>query len=229
MSHRCPIDVLTLRCLFLVFTLVCTTSQEEQLEFLRSYLELFFCDSLRADPRVLRSAPSATSSPFSPRARSSSETSFYSSAASISVAQRSAHIKVASRHNMLDVVKAVERLAVKSDAKLGANPVPTDGTYGTNGVGGGPRQSGSSNYTGSVTGPRQAACQPRAGQRPRWGLNSEVSRASRAGLSSGSQAGMPSSERPAAPEVDQHILDLIIAATDPQEQAQIPVQFSPWF
>ena len=188
---------------------------------MRSYLELFFCDSLRADPRVLRSAPSSTSSPFSPRARSSSETSFYSSAASISVAQRSAHIKVASRHNMLDVVKALERLAVKSDAKSGAPPGTTNGT---NGTATGPK-SGNNLYTGLVAGPRPAACQPRAGQRPRWGFNGEISRASSGGASPGSQA----SSQSAVPEVDQHILDLILAATDPQEQAQIPVQFSPWF
>lgn len=227
------------------------------MEFLRIYLELFFSDSLRANPKLLRKASvlrsSAGGSPLIPSPGSTSEPSFFSSAASISVAQREAAIKVATHHNVLDVIAIVERLSIKPEWQ--SNPRyhyqksrreyvdrmnksrdgPTEPPAGQDNTTSSSPNNPGSGHDGSkptkptsapaavparfsLSNPATASSTPTPGRRPRWGLQDEI----RVGQNA-------QSTRHQLPELDQHIVDLISAASNLDEHAQMPVECSPWF
>ena len=125
-------------------------------------------------------------------------------------------LEAAVQHNVSDVLEVVQRLAI--DPTACCNP----GRYFQSRKRKGlattgherPAAKAATSSRHMSSGLAHGASQPVAGSRPRWGAELDMQQPEQANF---------------VPELDQHVIDLIAIATDPNEQAQIPVHHDPWF
>lgn len=171
-------------------------------ECLRFFLQLFFRDTLQSCPKLLSS--------------SSAGVRGKSGVGGGSIAKRKAVLEAAVQHNVSDVLEVVQRLAI--DPTACCNP----GRYFQSRKRKGlattgherPAAKAATSSRHMSSGLAHGASQPVAGSRPRWGAELDMQQPEQANF---------------VPELDQHVIDLIAIATDPNEQAQIPVHHDPWF